>query len=278
MWRQLALVQLALTAAAALRLPMEVFQGGGAPVRGAPLGVRSRPDRMSPQRRPLHRPISPYRTLYQTGNSEEDLPICSPHAVCNKIDLYDENQPWIERQCRCPGHHVCKGLATEDGHTLVDRTRQYKLCEPVKKLPKCRYFRDATWTLISSPDVNATEQIVHCHCPRNSITYLQDKHSYETSTGRIGYQYTFACSPQSRLRCGRKEPCRLFTVRKRQEALEEVNASTLCQCPRSHVCPSRHTSIGVLPGRTYAEESIRTYSGYCMDSPQPPEPHLDRIK
>lgn len=33
-------------------------------------------------------------------NSEDDLPICAPNAVCSKIDLYE--MPWIERQCRCP--------------------------------------------------------------------------------------------------------------------------------------------------------------------------------
>lgn len=33
-------------------------------------------------------------------DSEEDLPVCAPNAVCSKIDLYET--PWIERQCRCP--------------------------------------------------------------------------------------------------------------------------------------------------------------------------------
>jgi hypothetical protein len=96
-----------------------------------------------------------------------------------------------------PPETFFSNLVSDDGHTLVDKTRHYKLCEPVKKLSKCRYFREPTWTLISNPESNSTEQIVHCHCPKNSITYLQNKQSYETSNGRIGYQYSFACSPQS---------------------------------------------------------------------------------
>ncbi|EEB16297.1 conserved hypothetical protein [Pediculus humanus corporis] len=194
-------------------------------------------------------------------NSEEDLPICSPWAVCSKVDLYQ--QPWIERQCRCPGSHSCpSGLSPHDGHTLTDKTRQFKLCEPVKKLPKCRFFRDMTWSLISNAD-NITEQIVHCHCPRGSVAYLIKRQAFQVNSG-IGYKYSFACSPQSRLRCQRKEPCRLFTVRKRQERLEEVNTNTLCQCSHAHRCPKHHTDPGVLTGKSYVEEAIRTYSGYCM--------------
>ncbi|KAL0270764.1 UNVERIFIED_CONTAM: hypothetical protein PYX00_008063 [Menopon gallinae] len=201
------------------------------------------------------------RILYQIGDSEEDLPICSPRAVCSKVDLYQ--QPWIERQCRCPGPHQCpSGLGPHDGHTLTDKTRQFKLCEPVKKLPKCRFFRDMTWSLISNAD-NVTEQIVHCHCPRGSVAYLIKRQAFQVNSG-IGYKYSFACSPQSRLRCQRKEPCRLFTVRKRQERLEEVNTNTLCQCPHAHRCPKHHTDPGVLTGKSYVEEAIRTYSGYCM--------------
>jgi len=58
-----------------------------------------------------------------------------------------------------------------------------------------RYFRDNTWTLKSSPDSNVTEQIVHCHCPKNSITYLIKRVPNES--GQLGYTYLFACSPQS---------------------------------------------------------------------------------
>jgi hypothetical protein len=72
------------------------------------------------------------------------------------------------------------------------------------------------------------------------------------------------CSLSQRLRCQRKEPCRLFTVRKRQELLDEVNTNTLCQCPHGHTCPRRHTDAGVIVGKSYTEEAIKTYSGYCI--------------
>uniref|UniRef100_A0A2S2NZA0 Giant-lens protein n=2 Tax=Aphidini TaxID=33387 RepID=A0A2S2NZA0_SCHGA len=129
-------------------------------------------------------------------------------------------------------------------------------------LPKCRYFRDMAWTLRS--EGNGTLQTVHCHCPKGSVAYLLKRQAYQTESKQIGYQYSFACSPQSRLRCQRKEPCRLFTVRKRQEMVDEVNTNTLCQCPPEHACPSHHTDAGVIQSKNYSEENIRTYSGYCM--------------
>lgn len=58
-----------------------------------------------------------------------------------------------------------------------------------------RYFRDYTWTLKSSPEMNVTEQIVHCRCPKNSVTYLIRREPLQT--GPVGYTYLFACSPQS---------------------------------------------------------------------------------
>lgn len=69
-----------------------------------------------------------------------------------------------------------------------------------------------------------------------------------------------------KIRCQHKEPCRLFTVRKRRNSqLEEVNASPLCQCPRGHRCPRRHTDPGSSPARSYAGVlEIKTYSGYCV--------------
>lgn len=202
------------------------------------------------------------RVLYQVGNHEDELPECSPWAVCSKVDLYET--PWVERQCRCPGRQSCPSqLSATDGHTITDKTRQFKLCEPVKKLPKCRYFRDITWTLASGAD-NVTEQIVHCHCPRGAVAYLIKRQAVQAPHGLLGYRYSFACSPQSRLRCQRKEPCRLFTVRKRQELLDEVNTSTLCQCPHGHTCPRHHRDAGVIVGKSYTEEAIKTYSGYCI--------------
>lgn len=58
-----------------------------------------------------------------------------------------------------------------------------------------RYFRDYTWTLISYSDMNITQQIVHCRCPKNSISYLIKREPLKT--GALGYTYLFACSPQS---------------------------------------------------------------------------------
>ncbi|XP_061390822.1 protein giant-lens [Musca vetustissima] len=351
------------------------------------------------------------RILYQVGNSEDDLPICAPNAVCSKIDLYET--PWIERQCRCPAvnrspeiiiHHHHKdttshsnhnsekyhtfyehsklmhqqqqqnkhllldaasfvgdkkfdnlhlkklmhklgavyeddlnlptdyhkhhpetnsalddsnesslyytdelkdnefpihfsmkrqhlysnsphmrhsghmggshggkisyiggcpsGLGIEDGHTIADKTRHYKMCQPVHRLPVCRHFRDYTWTLTTSPEMNTTEQIVHCRCPKNSVTYLTKREPSDDGNG--GYKYLFACSPLTRLRCQRKQPCKLFTVRKRQEFIDEVNINALCQCPKGHHCPSHHTQSGVIAGETFLEDNIQTYSGYCM--------------
>lgn len=144
--------------------------------------------------------------------------------------------------------------------------------------------------------MNVTEQTVHCRCPKNSVSYLIKREPLKTGT--TGYTYLFACSPQSvsfsflfsfietvfritillngnilfiffsnhmqRLKCQRKEPCKLFTVRKRQELLDEVNTNALCQCPKNHRCPRLHTDSGVIAGKSYIEDNIRTYSGYCM--------------
>ncbi|EDW73322.2 uncharacterized protein Dwil_GK17485, partial [Drosophila willistoni] len=327
------------------------------------------------------------RILYQVGDSEDDLPICAPNAVCSKIDLYET--PWIERQCRCPesnrmpnnvilhyhsnhqggdrhssssssssnwmkeklmmqhkrlllgefqdkkfeslhmkklmqklgavyeddlqlpssmdynnmeyndalpaaqtyeevadnefprgnahmrhsGHRGLKetmsfiggcpsSLGVEDGHTIADKTRHYKMCQPVHKLPVCKHFRDYTWTLTTATELNVTEQIVHCRCPKNSVTYLTKREPI--GDGSPGYRYLFACSPLTRLRCQRKQPCKLFTVRKRQEFLDEVNINSLCQCPKGHHCPSHHTQSSVIAGESFLEDNIQTYSGYCM--------------
>ncbi|XP_066247057.1 protein giant-lens [Euwallacea similis] len=204
------------------------------------------------------------KVLYQVGNSEEDLPECNARSVCNKVDLYDS--PWVERQCQCTGGKSCPiDLSTDDGHTFVEKTRQYKVCESIKKLPKCRYFRDTTWSITLYQN-NVTDQVIHCHCPKNALTYLNKRNVLHMPTGELAFQYLFSCSPQTRLRCQRKEPCRLFTVRKRQEFLDEVNVNTLCQCPRAHRCPHHHTDYGVISVKSFSEDIIKTYSGYCLPS------------
>lgn len=200
------------------------------------------------------------RLFYQTGTSESELPECGPRAVCNRVDTY--GSPWVERQCRCPGGQACpRSLDAHDGHTVRDKWRLLKLCEPVGDLPRCRYFRDAAWTVQASPSNGTMQQTVHCLCPRGSVAYIfkhrQPQLKGSSPTPSV-LRYAFACSPLSRLRCQRKEPCRLFTVRKRPD-VEEVNASTLCQCPRGWHCPGKHTEA--VPGPRY--DRVRTYSAYC---------------
>ncbi|KYM84700.1 hypothetical protein ALC53_05093 [Atta colombica] len=207
------------------------------------------------------------KVLYQVGNSEKELPECADRSeVCSKVDLY--GAPWVERQCRCPNGRACpSSLHGDDGHTIVDKTRRYKLCEPVKRLPICHYFKDITWTLApGGGPANATVQRVYCRCRPNSVPYLVRRQPHKSLNGNHGFVYAFACSPQSKIRCQHKEPCRLFTVRKRRNSqLEEVNASPLCQCPRGHRCPRRHTDPGSTPARSYAGVlEIKTYSGYCV--------------
>lgn len=36
------------------------------------------------------------------------------------------------------GGHCSNAIATNDGYTIADKTRLYKMCEPVQKLPLCR--------------------------------------------------------------------------------------------------------------------------------------------
>ncbi|XP_022245133.1 protein giant-lens-like [Limulus polyphemus] len=200
-----------------------------------------------------------YRVFYQRGNSEEDLPECSHFEVCNKVDTY--STPWIERQCRCAGKQSCPlSSEVDDGHSVLDKSRQFKLCEPVSKLPTCRYFRDVTWTHVSHPD-NTTQQIMHCVCPKNSVAYILKHQAYYTPAG-VGYRYAFVCSPQSWQRCQRKEPCRLFTVKKRP-GVEDVNTNRLCECPLGFTCPEKYNEPSVMVDTIGFQDQTRTYSGYC---------------
>nr|XP_046920470.1 uncharacterized protein LOC124500440 isoform X1 [Dermatophagoides farinae] len=179
------------------------------------------------------------------------------------------------------------------------------LCEPIvkKKLPTCRYFRDITWTITtismarsslssslapeqqkSAPTTtttttttthqneNITKQEIKCICPPNSEAYILKHHVYKTAEGQLGYRYYFACSPETKLRCKRKEPCRLFTVRKGiySKSIESVTTNTLCQCENGYECPNNHrqslsssSSSIIMMGQTYPMDNIRTYSGYC---------------
>ncbi|XP_054714754.1 LOW QUALITY PROTEIN: uncharacterized protein LOC129224338 [Uloborus diversus] len=135
-----------------------------------------------------------FRIFYQTGNNESDLPECGPMTVCNRVDTY--STPWVERQCRCPGKKICSmSIDARDGYTVVDKSRQLKLCEPVSRLPTCRYFRDVAWTYATYPD-NSTKQTMHCMCPKNGVGYIFKHEVYNTPEGPA-VLYFLACSPQS---------------------------------------------------------------------------------
>lgn len=61
--------------------------------------------------------------------------MCEKWAVCSKVDMYQ--WPWVERQCRCPaGVPPCSQmLSPADGHTITDKTRQFKVkINKIKKI------------------------------------------------------------------------------------------------------------------------------------------------
>ncbi|GFQ81049.1 protein giant-lens [Trichonephila clavata] len=201
------------------------------------------------------------KILYPQGTGESEMPQCERWSVCSRVDTY--SRPWVERLCTCRNGQSCStSLRSNDGHTVTDRTRQYKVCESVDTLPTCRFFKDITWTHITSAD-NKFQQRIHCKCPENSTTYISGHDVKNTSQGML-YYYHFSCSPESGMRCRRKEPCRLFTVRKRFP-VEEVTTSTLCRCPPKTSCPSHHTEPFVLADfdANRPKDGTRTYSGFC---------------
>jgi len=91
--------------------------------------------------------------------------------------------------------HQTRFFFKDEQQVLINLLCTLKICEPVKKLTKCRYFRDITWTFINYPD-NTTQQVMHCLCPKNSVAYIIKRQAYQSDQG-VGYQYSFACSPQS---------------------------------------------------------------------------------
>ena len=97
------------------------------------------------------------------------------------IEKSRKSSKWKCGSIHCDSHHILKF---------------FQMCEPVKKLKRCKYFRDITWTLVTYPVDNSTQQLVHCRCPKNSEAYLIKRHEFQTSGG-TGYQYSFACSPQT---------------------------------------------------------------------------------
>ena len=63
---------------------------------------------------------------------DTDLPVCSPFSVCSKVDTY--GAPFLEKQCRCPGSPCSSSMHTRDGHTIHDRTKQFKVRKDLKDL------------------------------------------------------------------------------------------------------------------------------------------------
>lgn len=59
-----------------------------------------------------------------------------------------------------------------------------------------RYFRDTTWSITLYPN-NVTDQVVHCHCPKNSLTYIVKKNVLHMPNDQFAFQYLFSCSPQA---------------------------------------------------------------------------------
>lgn len=105
-------------------------------------------------------------------------------------------------------------------HNLTHLLCPLQTCEPVRKLPTCRYFRDITWTLTtmtaksehslnsllagSAPlpgnhheSENVTRQEMKCICPHNSVAYVFKHHYFTSPDGNMGYRYHFACSPET---------------------------------------------------------------------------------
>ena len=83
-----------------------------------------------------------------------------------------------------------------------------------------------------------------------------------TQLMRLMAQFSTNVNPMSilqKLKCQRKEPCRLFSVKPKAgqgagQGVEEVTMSSLCSCPHSRRCPRHHTDVGVVPGRSYSEQ------------------------
>lgn len=95
------------------------------------------------------------------------------------------------RRMNVPKIGGCSAMVgSNDGYTIVDKTRHYKVCDPVDQLPECEYL-EHTWSMrMTTAQTNVTEQIVYCRCKKNSVTYLKDRKPLEN-----GFEFFFACAP-----------------------------------------------------------------------------------
>lgn len=80
--------------------------------------------------------------FYSQEFSDNEFPA---HLAMKRQHLYS-NSPHM-RHSGHMGNHAEKisyiggcpsGLGIEDGHTIADKTRHYKMCQPVHRLPVCR--------------------------------------------------------------------------------------------------------------------------------------------
>lgn len=54
--------------------------------------------------------------------------------MCNKVDTY--STPWVEKQCRCGADTkpCSESLSAEDGHSIVEKAKQYKVSVSLDRL------------------------------------------------------------------------------------------------------------------------------------------------
>ncbi|OQV14694.1 putative Protein giant-lens [Hypsibius exemplaris] len=206
--------------------------------------------------------------IYANGNSESDLPLCATHAVCNRIENFS-GKPKIHRLCRCPTSHPANlpvdatshscpsTLNDQDGHTITDDSKMYKICGPVEVFPTCRFFHDTAYTITTYPAQNRTQQVIRCVCPAESTTYiLKWKQKHNAPNHKMTYHY--ACSPQTFLRCAKDEPCSLFV-----DSGTAVNKQAVCSCRQGSSCPTRVTESTVKLLTVDANLGATTYAAYC---------------
>ncbi|GFS42537.1 hypothetical protein TNIN_217491 [Trichonephila inaurata madagascariensis] len=125
-------------------------------------------------------------------NSESD-----PGGIFPRNGLYKTNWEFHfldkKGKCRCPGKRVCSmSTDSRDGYTVVDESRQLKLCEPVSQIPtsdsslfsgmfttkqNALSKKRAMSSFYSKkrPDVEEVSTNTLCQCPRGH--YCPEHHS-----------------------------------------------------------------------------------------------------
>ncbi|GAV07634.1 hypothetical protein RvY_17449 [Ramazzottius varieornatus] len=206
--------------------------------------------------------------LYNDGEGEADLPSCSKHSICNRIEDYSGNAR-VHRLCRCPNHprtssasECSQRLDASDGTTIVDDTQLLKTCGPTASLPVCRFFHDTAYTITSYPAQNRTSQVVRCRCPAHSHMYLL-KWTQKHAAPNHKITYHHACSPPTFLKCGAEEPCSLFVV-----TGTNIHKQSVCSCSTGLTCPTRLNDPSVTEMTVDVNHNATTYAAFCH------KPHL----